>query len=183
MRWQPPLIPSGADVADVSLTRMLKFGWPIRAGRESLRLEPLSNWQTGQSNVGMRVDIVLASTRRVKTRCQFDHGRCEVNAKNIGPSRSGCRCEVAGARSDVEEADALADSKCGTQCIVRLLGGRPCRDASRLRTTARWNEGSSTGNNCRSPAHMRSNACQAVAPVRPTVDGPLLDVKARLTHY
>ena len=51
-----------ADVADVSLTRMLKFGGTTRAGRESLLLEPLSNWQTGQSDVDMRVDVVLAST-------------------------------------------------------------------------------------------------------------------------
>src|SRR4051794_24336700 len=43
--------------------------------------------------------------------------------------------------------------------------------------------GSSTGNNCRSGAHIRSNACRADAPFRPTADGPLLYVKARLTHY
>jgi hypothetical protein len=51
-----------AVVADASLTQMPKFGCTCREGRESLLLNPFSNWQTGQFDVGMWVDIVSAST-------------------------------------------------------------------------------------------------------------------------
>ena len=33
-----------------------------RAGRESTLLAPLSDWQAGQSDVGMRVNIMLMTT-------------------------------------------------------------------------------------------------------------------------
>jgi hypothetical protein len=46
---------------------MPKFGRTCRAGRESLPLEPFSNWQTGQLDVGMWVDIVSTSTRLVRS--------------------------------------------------------------------------------------------------------------------
>jgi hypothetical protein len=41
---------------------MPKFGWTTRAGRESSLPEPVSDWQPGQADGGMWVDIVSAPT-------------------------------------------------------------------------------------------------------------------------